>query len=78
MKISEVAALPSVADVVKFLKNESPDDELFSLRELSEKFNISESTLKNSPYLKPYKISHGGKNYYGSTSAIADFERQTK
>ena len=78
MKLPEVVKQPTALDVVKFLKDTAPVDELYTLKELSDKFGISESTLKNGPYLKPYKISHGGENYYGSTAAIADFERQTK
>ena len=78
MKITEIAALPTVLDLKKYFLMDAPEDELFTLRELWLKFGIPESTIKNSKELGPYKTKHGGKNYCGSPAAIASFERQTK
>lgn len=77
MKTKEIIETTNVKSVTDFLYI-APRDELYTLKELSERFNIPESTLKTSRSMNNYKVKYGNNNYYGSPQAIAAFLEQTK
>ena len=74
MKITEVIKT-NVTDVTKFLET-APKDELYTLTELSEKFGIARSTLRQSASLLKNRIIYLGKNFYGSKNALREFLKQ--
>lgn len=71
MKITDVVnAQQFTIEDIKTVLSISPDDELYTVQELSEKFNIGESTIKASRALLPYRTKFNGRNYFGSAEAI--------
>lgn len=77
MKTKEIIETINVQSVTDFLYI-APRDELYTLKELSEKFNIPESTLKTSRVMNNYKVKYFRKSYYGSPVAVAEFLKQVK
>lgn len=69
MKISDVKDSTAIKEIVNFLLNAS-DDEVFTVRELSDKFDVAHSTIKGSRVLSNYRMKFEGRNYFGSPKAI--------
>ena len=75
MKISDVVKFNAVDRVIKFLDT-APRDELYTVQDISRKYDIPESTIKTSRVLLNYRIKYGGRNYFGSPVSIREFARQ--
>jgi hypothetical protein len=75
MKVSDVIKGGSIKSIISFLET-SPDDEVYTVQELFERFGVAESTIKSSSTLRAFRTNFQGKNYFGSSSAITAFEDQ--
>lgn len=69
MKVIDIASNATIETVISFVKS-SPVDELYTRRELTEKFGLSESTLRRSTELQSYRVMYGENYYYGSLEAV--------
>ena len=74
-KITDVLAGSTTKAVADFLAN-APDDEVYTVKELSGKFDIPESTLKNSRALKTFNVKFEGRSYFGSLAAIEKLPKE--
>ena len=72
MKISDVVQGTVMDQVIRHILS-SPSDEVFTVKELSEKFSVPESTIKSSRRIKQYIIKYGTSTYYGNAAARAAF-----
>jgi hypothetical protein len=75
MLVTDVLKGANIKDILAFL-NSGPDDQLFTVQELHEQFGVPESTIKSSQTLRPYRTNFLGKNYFGSVSTVAEFEKK--
>ena len=75
MKITEIVSKPTIKDVIAFLLA-SPKDEIYTRKELGEKFDIPDSTLRHSRSLAKHGVLYGPWYYFGSSEAIKEFKRQ--
>ena len=75
MKIDRVISSGGIEIVSRFLST-APRDELYSTKELSEKFDIPESTIVHSKVLKESSMLYDGRRYWGSPVATKEFLRQ--
>ena len=74
MKITDVVK-NSTKTVKDFLAS-APEDEVYTVQELAEKFNLAESTLKASRILEEYRTKVDDRNFFGSLWAIAILEKR--
>jgi len=75
MKISEVVLSTGVDAILKFLAS-SPQDEVYTVAELSTKFDVAHSTIKSSRRLGLHREYFGGNVYYGSLTALEEFRKR--
>jgi len=75
MKIEDILKGNNVKTVVDFLQN-APVDELYSTNELTEKFGVPPSTIRHSRVLSTYSLWYNENRFYGSPSALFEFNNK--
>lgn len=76
MKITEIISSKWTTQDIKDFLEKAPADELFTVQELADKSGIPESTIKSSRILAVNRVKFDGRNYFGNTYAVIEFNKK--